>query len=81
MLEENALTSIKTLHPGLTVYWDIEEIRRETDDVLLSHEPNMRSFGYPPCHIHPVSLSACEGSIGKGECLYFNTDLISYIRL
>ena len=44
MLEENALTSIKTLHPGLTVYWDIEEIRRETDDVLLSHEPNMRKL-------------------------------------
>ena len=41
-LEFNALT-ICNWHPGLSTFWDIEAIRRETDDVLSSSKPTMKA--------------------------------------
>jgi len=44
-LELSAL-SIRNWHPDLFIYWDVEAIRRETEDVLSSQEPTMKAvFG------------------------------------
>lgn len=41
-LERSAI-AISNWHPGLSTYWDIEAIRRETDDVLSSPELSMKA--------------------------------------
>ena len=41
-LEFNAST-ICDWHPDLSKFWDIDVIRRETDDVLSSTEPTMKA--------------------------------------
>ena len=41
-LERSAI-AMSNCHPDLSTYWDIEAIRRETDDVLSSPDPTMKA--------------------------------------
>ena len=41
-LERSAI-AMSNWHPDLSTYWDIEAIRRETDDVLSSPDPTMKA--------------------------------------
>jgi hypothetical protein len=40
---ERSVLSIDDWHPGLSRYWDVASIRRETEDVLANSEPTMKA--------------------------------------
>ena len=40
---ENIALTISNWHPDLSIYWDVEEIRREVEDVVASPKPTMKA--------------------------------------
>ena len=44
LLEQIALSNTSSLHPALSIYWDLEMIRRATDEVLSSTNPALMTI-------------------------------------